>query len=296
MNTCVRAAIGAALIALAQLAIAPGARAGAPTGGGRWWLTAVPTPGAARAERDVRVWLPPSYDRPESAAVRYPVIVFLHGWPGSEGNWPGQGRAGETLGRLMADKRIPEAIGLFPDGNGAGMLGRSLWMDSHDGRSMLETFLVSRLVPWADRTLRTRADRAHRGLIGLSDGATAAFDLLLRHPGVFGAVGAHSGEYKLEPDLSSAPLFGPAPGADSLRRAWSPLLAPDSAWTAVRGSALYVDCGDDDSSLGDARALQARLARLGVPLHYEEANGGHGWDFWRAQLAKSLVVVTGGMR
>lgn len=289
MLTCVALCTGALLSARPVWAEAP-------AGGGRWWLTSVPEPGGRHATRDVRVWLPPSYDRPDSAAKRYPVVVFLHGWPGSEGNWPGQGRAGETLGRLIAEGRIPEVIGLFPDGAGAGMLGRSLWIDSWDGRSRLETFLVRSLVPWADSALRTRADAEHRGVIGLSDGATAAFNLMLRHPGVFGAVGAHSGEYELRADVSSRALFGPEPGADSLRRAYSPLLAPDSAWDAVRGRPIYVDCGEDDSALGDARAMQARLSKLRVPCEYHEFPNGHDWGYWRTHLAQSLEAVARGMR
>src|SRR5262249_41359421 len=36
--------------------------------------------------RNVRVYLPPSYDDPAAAHRRYPVVYMLHGWPGSEGN------------------------------------------------------------------------------------------------------------------------------------------------------------------------------------------------------------------
>jgi len=176
------------------------------------------------------------------------------------------------------------------------VFGRSLWIDSWDGRSKLETFLLEGLVPWADRTLRTRADAAHRGVIGLSDGATAAFNLLLRHPDVFGAIGAHSGDYELHADISSGPLFGPAPGADSLRRVYSPLLAPDSTWNAVRGRSIYLDCGMDDTSLGDARSMQARLSKLRVPHRYNEFTAGHDWGYWRTHLAQSLEVVAGGMK
>ena len=45
------------------------------------------------------------------AAVREAV---LHGWPGGNGNWPGSGRADNTLDSLIAHHRIPDVINL-PD-------------------------------------------------------------------------------------------------------------------------------------------------------------------------------------
>ena len=121
------------------------AHAAAPSGGGRWLLTTTPLVASGHGTRDTRVWLPPSYDSRASAGRRFPVVVFLHGWPGSAGNWPVQGRAGETLGALVAlvaAGRIPEVIGLFPDGSGSGTLGRSLWLDSWNGRARLDSLGV----------------------------------------------------------------------------------------------------------------------------------------------------------
>lgn len=287
-----RAVVGAVLV----LSAGTLARAAAPVGIGRWVLTRTPLRASGLGTRDTRVWLPPSYDRPEAAGRRYPVVVFLHGWPGSEGNWPGQGRAGETLSRLISAGRIPEVIGLFPDGGGTGLLGRSLWLDSWDGRTRLETFLVRDLVAWADSAYRTRADAAHRAVIGLSDGATAALNLVIRHPDVFGAAGGHSGDYLLAHDASSSHVFGAEPEASRLRAQYSPLLTVVGAAKHLRDATIYLDCGRDDNSIGDNRAMHARLDSLGVRHTYAEYPSGHDWAYWRAHLAESLEAVTKGMR
>lgn len=271
-------------------------RAAAPAGGGRWLLTSTPMQASGAGLRDTRVWLPPSYDRPESATRRYPVVVFLHGWPGSEGNWPGQGRAGETLGALITAGRIPEVIALFPDGTGTGILGRSLWADSWDGRARLETFLAHDLFAWADSAFRTRATAAYRAVIGLSDGATAALNLLIRHPGVFGAAGAHSGDYVIQRDISNRRIFGPEPGASRLRDECSPLLTVAKAAGHLHGVTIYMDCGQDDESIADNRALHARLDSLGVHHTYAEYPRGHDWPYWRTHLVQSLEAVTKGMK
>lgn len=57
--------------------------------------------------RAVRVYTPPGYGDPGAGARRYPVNYLLHGWPGSEGNWPGLGHAAATADSLIASGRIP---------------------------------------------------------------------------------------------------------------------------------------------------------------------------------------------
>lgn len=289
-------AVRALAAGLVLCSLAASACTAAPTGGGRWVFASVPARESGTGERDTRVWLPPSYDRPESATRRYPVVVFLHGWPGAEGNWPGQGRAGETLGRLIAAGRIPEVIGLFPDGTGTGFIGRSLWVDSWDGRAKVETFVVRDMFAWADTAFRTRADPADRAAIGLSDGATGAMNLVIRHPEVFGAAGGHSGDYLIERDMSNSRIFGPEPGASRLRAEASPLLTVVKAADHLRHAHIYLDCGQDDPSIDETRALHARLDSLGVHHTYAEYPRGHDWAYWRTHLVQSLEAVTKGMR
>jgi putative tributyrin esterase len=284
-----------ALIPLLLATVALGAATPAPAAGRVEFRSFVP-PSLGGAKKDCRVYFPPSYDRPESHDRRYPVIVFLHGWPGSEGNWPGQGHATETLDRMSADGDIPEVIALFPDGGGIGTFGRSLWLDAAGGRSNMEQYLVHDLVAWADSTLRTRPGPKWRGVIGLSDGATAAMNCVLRHPHVFGACGAHSGDYRLDADFSSRNLFGPEPEATRLREEYSPLEYLPNVVDAVRGSTIYFDCGAGDESLEQNRELDHLMTRLGLPHVYREFPGSHTWGYWREHLHDSLRSVTSGMR
>src|SRR5262249_50565933 len=145
----------------------------------------VATPEYHHPHRTVRVYLPASYRRPDATTRRYPVVLMLHGWPGSDGNWVSKGDADKTADTLIASGRMPEAILVFPDGRGRGRLGRSLYLDSVDGKSPVETWLVTGLIAWVDSTFRTIRDARHRAVIGLSDGGLAAFNLALRHPDVF---------------------------------------------------------------------------------------------------------------
>ena len=263
--------------------------------GGRVEFRTFRPPSLGGGRKDCRVYFPASYDLPESKERRYPVIVFLHGWPGSEGNWPGQGHALETLDRLSASGEIPEVLALFPDGGGVGFLGRSIWLDAAGGRSNMEEYVADDLVAWADSTLRTRPGARWRGLIGLSDGATAAMNFVLRHPQVFGACGAHSGDYRLHPDFGSGRIYGDEPGASRICAEYSPLEYLPRIAQSARESAIYFDCGVDDESLAENRELDRLMTEHGVPHVFREFPGSHTWGYWRTHLHDSLRAVTARM-
>ncbi len=255
-------------------------------------------PSLGGIKKDCRVYFPASYDRPDARDRRYPVVVFLHGWPGSEGNWPGQGRVIESLDQLAASGAIPEVIALFPDGGGVGMLGRSIWANAAGGRSNMEDYIVRDLPAWADSTLRTRPGARWRAAIGLSDGATASMNLVLRHPDVYGACGALSGDFRLRKDLSSGHVFGDDPEAAKLRAEYSPLeyLARAAASAKEHQPVIYFDCGVDDESIGDNRELDRRMTELGIPHVFHEFPGSHDWGYWREHVREALEVVTSKMR
>lgn len=256
----------------------------------------MPAPSLGDRARTVRVYLPPSYARPESAARRYPVVYMLHGWPGSDGNWVTMGHACETADSLIASGAIPEVILVFPNGEGHGLFGRSMWLDSYDGRTRMATYLTRDLVAWVDSTFRTRREPRFRGLLGLSDGGTAAFQLALTHPESFGAAASHSGAFLLERSFGDGAVAGPEPGGSAFLAANSPSneVARDPA--RARTLTLYLDCGTRDGAIADNRAFDARLTALGVPHTFHEFPGSHDWGYWREHLHQSLVAITRGMR
>jgi len=255
----------------------------------------MPAPTLGQEHRDVRVYLPPSYSRPEAATRRYPVIYLLHGWPGSATDWFTRGHAPETVDGLIAAGRIPEVILVGPDGNGRGVLGRSLYLNSYDGRSPMLDFLVRDLVNWTDATFRTRPEPAARGIVGLSDGGTGAFNAALRHPDVFGACGSLSGNFTLGREFGTGAVVGPEPGAARLLAAASPARYVAEAVPVAKRLRLYFDCGADDESSADNREFHALLERLGVPHTYHEFPGTHTWSYWREHLRDALVALTAGM-
>lgn len=244
--------------------------------------------------RAVRVYLPPSYDHPESRDRRYPVVFLLHGWPGSDDNWADQGKAGATLDSMSARGEIPEVIAIMPNGHGVGMLGRSLWLNSFDGRSHMEDFVARDLLAWTDSTYRTIADAEHRTIIGLSDGGTGAFNLLMRYRDRYSGAGSLSGRFWLEKEVGmTAPLIGKGDSAVAFLEANSPGARIAREKDVFAGARLYVDCGLSDHDLSDDREFHSELEKAGVPHEYHEFPGGHGWKYWRTHLRDALLSLLG---
>ncbi len=286
---------------LSVLALALAAGSAPPAGAdpvphGRVVQTTFPAPSMGDASRSVRVYLPPDYDRPEAAGRRYAVVVLLHGWPGGDGNWPGHGRAAETLDSLSARGAIPEMIAVMPNGNGVGLLGRQGWLNSVDGRARMEDMVWNDLVRWTDRTYRTRADSAHRAIIGLSEGASAALNITFKHPGVFNACGGLSGQYVLARDVGMKAVWGDEPTATRVREENSPTLYADRIAASLRRQVIYFQCGTGDGELEDNQRLHRKLTELGVPHTYEEFPGVHGWGYWKIHLRDALIACTARMK
>jgi enterochelin esterase-like enzyme len=279
----------AALLLAAALA-GPAAAAAPARGTLRHYL--IDAPEVRDPKRDVRVYTPPGYDDSAAAGRHYPVIYLLHGWPGSEGNWPNMGHAGATADSLIASGRIPPVVLVFPDGTGKGLLGRSLYIDSYDGASKVETFITHRLVSWVDSSFRTIPSPASRGVIGLSDGGTAAINLVLKHPDLFGACGSHSADLRLSKGMGMGGVIGPEPGATKLLQANSPLVYAPDVLPHLDPPVIYFDCGADDESAAENREFDAMLTKLGVPHTYHEFPGTHDWKYWRRHLPGSLEAVT----
>lgn len=279
------------MVALALGAGAPASRP-PPLATGRVTSLEIPAPSLRQERHSVLVYLPRSYDRPESATRRYPLLVFLHGEPGWNGDWPNRGRIGEILDRLTERHSIPEVIALMPDANGPGPGGRSLYMNSWDGRLRMEDFIVNDLIGWADRRLRTRAAASERALVGISDGANAALNLAFKHPDRFGACAGHSGEYEWKREPRVPQVLGPEPGASRLLAANSPVRYVERVASHLKSLVIYFDSGLLDAGFLDDRTLDRMLTRLGVPHVYREYWGWHDWPFWRKRFEVSLPIVT----
>ncbi len=255
--------------------------------------------------RDVAyaVYLPPGY---ESSTQRFPVVYLLHGYTDNESGWIQFGEVQLAADRAIADREIPPMIIVMPDG------GVTFYINDAAGRVRYEDMFTQELIPFIDRTYRTRPDRSFRGVAGLSMGGWGTLVYALRHPDLFSAGAAFSAAAWSDEDILGmkqknwddllGPLFGAEgkAGKDRLTahfRSVSPLdlarTLPDDSLKKVR---YYVDCGDDDFLIGGNCALHLLLTDRKIPHEFRVRDGGHTWTYWRTGIVEGLKFIGQGFR
>ncbi len=238
-----------------------------------------PLPGSTTAilvgGRQVDLYLPGIYTADPS--IRLPVLYLLHGSPGDPEEWFGSGgQLQGVLDQMIAAGTIPPLIAVVPDGNGTNSQDTE-WGDVANGD--IESWLVGQVVPTIDGRYRTLAERADRGIAGLSSGGFGAVNIAFQHPTLFGWAGSFSGYF-----VALSGIFG------SAWRANSPLYTASTVPQAERVP-LYLGAGAEDYAFrADTAQFAATLRRLGWPsLDVQTVPGGHGWVAWRAELVQSLT-------
>jgi len=134
-------------------------------------------------DRDVLVWLPPSYNvEPDK---RFPVL-YMHDGANVFVLW----RLDEIAERLIASKEIEPLIIVGVPHSGTQDRFNELTPSRARGQGgkgdLYGRMLVEELKPSIDRDYRTLTSAAHTGLGGTSLGGLASLYLGLKYPGTFG--------------------------------------------------------------------------------------------------------------
>jgi S-formylglutathione hydrolase FrmB len=268
-------------------------------------LAAAPARGARREERvptrnmpgpvPVLVATPPSYDG--APLRRYPVLYFLHDGQGDEAVLFRQGLAGE-LDAAMRDGRLPEMLVVCPRGSG------TWWVDAVDGVRRMGAFLSDDLVPFVDRTYRTRAERGSRVVAGISMGGYGALRWALARPDLFAAAGGLSPaiEPLSAPAVAAMPffvrpsleaVFGTDPVTSVLRRDDLYQMLLDDPTLAGRAPFLLVRCGTEDKyRLSEiARFFDRFATAVGLAHEVRLETGVHDWPYWRRVFLDFVTSV-----
>jgi enterochelin esterase-like enzyme len=139
------------------------------------------------AERDVLVYLPPSYG--EQRRRRYPVVYQLHGWlPGAE-QWAGMLDFEAGTNRALASGHVREMLVVVPDS--LTVFGGSMYSTSVTSGDF-EGFIARDLVAYIDSHYRTLARRESRGLSGHSMGGYGTWRIAMKYPELYSSFYAMS--------------------------------------------------------------------------------------------------------
>lgn len=266
-------------------------------------------------ERDVFVYLPPSYD--DEPNRRYPVVYSLHGWlPGAE-EWIGMIELEQGANEAISSGAAREMIVVAPDANivhEGSMYSNSVTTGNWEG------FVTEDLVEHIDSSYRTIATRAGRGLSGHSMGGYGTLRIGMKHPEHYSSIYAMSscclmpqgaetaeaaaGIETLEeaaeapiftrvalsqaaawsPNPDNPPFYFDLPYADGeaqplIEAKWAanaPLAMIDQYVGSLRSfDAIAMDIGLQDGLISGNRALHEVLLKYEIAHDFETYEGNH---------------------
>ncbi|MBI3586410.1 MAG: histidine kinase [Ignavibacteriales bacterium] len=148
-------------------------------------------------ERDVIVWLPPSYSNDETK--RYPVLYMHDGQNIFDPTTSYIGydwHADEVADSLIRVGKIQEIIIVGIDNTADRMREYS---DSDLGKRYAD-FIVQQVKPMIDKTYRTKPDRENTAVMGSSMGGVISFMLVWWYPDVFSQAGCLSNAFWVDDD------------------------------------------------------------------------------------------------
>lgn len=226
--------------------------------------------------RRVFVYTPPDYNQDTSA--RYPVLYLQHGGGEDERGWPVQGRTSQILDNLIAEGKARPMIIVMARGYALKPGEERVRMrrpragngGPPDFSRMFSTpgkVLLNDLIPMIDITYRTKADRDHRAMAGLSMGGMQTRMIALDHLDTFSHIGVFSGGSIGMDDIS------------------------DLADFKEKVKLVFVSYGsrelgeDHPRRGGDPKANVEALQEAGVnAVFYVSPETAHEWHTWRRSL------------
>jgi S-formylglutathione hydrolase FrmB len=246
-------------------------------------------------KRPVRycIYLPAGYD---GGTERYPLLYFLHGLGDNEqtlfnsGGWT-------LLDDLRKQHKIGDFLIVAPEG------WRSFYINSADGSVRYGDFLRQEFMPHIEHKYRVQAGHAGRAVSGISMGGYGALRLAFAHPELFSAVSAQSAALitQTPKELDAASQSGYSLAgvlADVFGRPinvahWnenSPFMLARRDAPALRGLAIYFNCGQDDNYGFEkgAAMLDEQLQREGVKHEYRSYPGDHSFTYFMSHFEEVM--------
>lgn len=224
-------------------------------------------------ERDILVWLPPSYDNePQN---RYPVLYMQDGQNIMDPSTSYTGtdwRIDETVTNLIKIEKINEIIivGIY---NTPDRLEE--YSDSRKGHNYIK-FLLEELKPFVDSSYRTMPDKDNTAVMGSSMGGLISFLITWNHPDIISKAACLSNSFHHDKRKTLAMVKE----------------SPDEK----KDFRMYFDHGED--GLEENQLMFAELTLKGYQLgkeldYFYDRGADHTESAWADRLERPLLFLFG---
>ena len=217
--------------------------------------------------RRAMVYTPAEYERGNK---RYPVLYLQHGMGEDETGWSHQGHMQNIMDNLTAQGKAVPMIVVMESGDVKAPFNAATGGSNEVGRSQYGAsfykVLINDLIPTIDKTFRTKADRDHRAMAGLSWGGHQTFDMVFTHLDLFSYCGGFSGAiFGLDINKNYDGIFSRANEVNT------------------KLHYLFLGCGSEEN-MGTENVVNT-LRKAGVEVEsYVSPGTAHEWLTWRRCL------------
>lgn len=226
---------------------------------------------ATQEWRHAMVYTPAEY---EKGKKRYPVLYLQHGMGEDETGWSKQGHMQHIMDNLISSGEAVPMIVVMESGDVKAPFrgGDNRQGFSEYGASFYKV-LLNDLIPYIDKNFRTKADREHRAMAGLSWGGHQTFDVVLTHKELFSYMGAFSGA-----------IFGL-----DVKTAYDGVFSRPEEFNKQM-HCLYLSCGSEENFGTEALVKSLREAGINTQFYVSEGTH-HEWLTWRRSLRNFLPLL-----
>lgn len=210
-------------------------------------------------ERHINVYVPAEYENKPSK--RYPVLYLLHGWGEDENGWSVQGHVGNIIDGLIASGKAVPMIIVMEDGD----IQTSPDVRKASVNDVTEIY-SKELIPFIDKTFRTRTDRLDRAMAGLSRGGFQTTQTVFSNIDKFAWVGTFSGFFGFRDgniDTANGGVFKDAAAFDK------------------NFKLMFISTGSEEGPNAKQAVDQLKAKGITHVVYHESAGTAHEWLTWR---------------
>ena len=212
-------------------------------------------------ERHCNVYVPADYE--QNTNKTYPVLYLLHGWGEDENGWSNQGHMANIMdGLIDAGKAVPMIIVMD-----CGDIKTNSDVRKASTNDVTQIY-INDLMPFIEKTFRTKNDRQNRAMAGLSRGGFQASQTVFPNLDKFAWIGTFSGFFMRPNDKIEEVFNG---------------VFKDAAAFDKQINLLFISTGTEERT--PKEAVEALKGRGIKNIVYHESQGtAHEWLTWRRAL------------
>jgi enterochelin esterase family protein len=211
-------------------------------------------------ERHINVYVPAEYE--DNPQKKYPVLYLVHGMGEDENGWLVQGHMANIMDGLIESGKAVPMIVVMPSGD------IKTNSDVRVASGDVTKIYINDLIPFIDKTFRTRTDRQNRAMAGLSRGGMQTTTTVFANMDKFAWMGTFSGFFYRGDNLIETGFNG---------------VFRDAAAFDNQMNLLFISTGTEERS--PKESVEA-LKNHGIKnIVYHESRGtAHEWLTWRRAL------------